>query len=150
VGTGPAIGVALSERFWHRPAALPAVLGGSLLLAEALLAALLVGDSSSPAAALLLGLGGLVAFVAAKLLHAAPRLASLLCLIAVALGGSAYLPVFALQLHERYWGPSFTPGTLALGTVLAPLFAWLLGAVPLVCAAVLAWREARSPSRSAA
>lgn len=149
VRTGLATDVALTASLWRRPSALLAALGGSLLLSEALLAALLIGVSSSTSAALLLGLGGFVAFGAAKLLLEAPRLASLLCLVAVTLGGLAHLPSFASRLHERYWGPAFQPEVPTLGAVFAPLLAWLLVAAPLVYAAVLAWHEASSPSRNA-
>jgi hypothetical protein len=130
----------------HDPAAMLALSGGGVLLAEAVLAALLVGfddPASSPLrTALLLGIGGILALGALRLLRSAPRLASLLCLVAVTLAGIAYLPLFVSRLHFAYWGPAFRPYDLTLGEVLAPLLAWLLAAAPLVCAAILAWRRA--------
>ena len=136
---------------WHSPTALLALSGGGVLVVEAVLAALLFGvDADAPPAtrtALLLGVGGLTALGAAQLVPAAPRLASLLCLVAVTSAAFVFLPPFAHRLHMRYWGPSFQPTETTLGQVLVPLLAWLLAAAPLVCAAVLAWRQARtSPS----
>ena len=110
-----------------------------MLLVEALLAWLLLGlgDAGAPLrTALVLGTGGLVALGAAGLAPAAPRIASLLCLVSVALAGYVSLPVFAQRFHMHYWGPSFRPAETTLGQVLAPLLAWLLPAVPLVWAAV--------------
>ena len=135
---------------WHSPAAVLALFGGGVLLVEAVLVALLLGldvEASSPMrTALLLGVGGLVALGAAQLVLAAPRFASLLCFIAVALGGFAHVPLFASRLHELYWGPPFQPGQPTLGEVLAPLLAWLLAAAPLVCAAIPAWRQVQTSS----
>ena len=152
--TVPATDAALAESLWRRPPALLAALGGGLLLAEALMAALLIGAgtgaSSSTSGALLLGLGGLLALCAAHLVLSAPRLASLLCLIAVTLAGLAHMPLF-VSLLLVYYGDSsrFLPQLPSLGAVLAPLFVWLLVAVPLVVAAVLAWGQAPSPLRRA-
>ena len=149
-----AIGAAPAGIVWHSLAAILALSGGGVLLVEALLAALLIGfddPASSPLrTALLLGIGDILALGAARLLRSAPRLASLLCLVAVTLAGIAYLPFFVSRLHYAYWGPAFRPYDLTLGEVLAPLLAWLLAAAPLVCAAILAWRRALRASASIA
>ena len=130
------------------PAALLALSGGCVLLVEALLAALLFGfdaEVHSPVqAALLLGVGGLVALIAARLVLIAPRAASVLCLVALTPAAAAHLPAFTSRLHAHYYyGPgSFTPADVpSLGAVLAPLLAWLVAAAPLVCAAFLAWHR---------
>ena len=90
-------------------AALLALAGGGALLVEALLAALLFGigaEAYSPTrTALLLGVGGLVALIAARLVLTAPRLASILCLVALAPAAAAHLPEFASRLHAHYWRP---------------------------------------------
>jgi hypothetical protein len=131
---------------WRDPAVLIAVFGGGVMLVEAMLAALLIGldvDVSSPTrTALVLGVGGLAALGAARLVSAAPRLASPLCLVAATLAALVFLSPFAHRLHARYWGPSFQPGETTLGQVLVPMLAFLLAAAPLVCAAVLARRQA--------
>jgi hypothetical protein len=141
----PAAEIARADSLWRCPPALLAALGGGLMLAEALLAALLVGvdtRASSPAwAVLFLCLGGFVALCAAHLLPAAPRSAALLCLAGVTLAGLVHLPLFVSLLLERYSDPSrFVPQVPSLGALLAPLLWWLLVATPLVVAAVLALR----------
>ena len=135
---------------WHSPAAVLALFGGGVLLVEAVLAVLLLGldvEASSPMrTALLLGVGGVVALGAAQIVLAAPPLASLLCLVAVVPAAFVQLPLFVSDLHELYWGPPFQPAQPTLGEVLAPLLAWLLAAAPLVCAAILASRQAQTSS----
>ena len=83
---------------------------------------------------------------ATQLVLAAPPLASLLCLVAVVPAAFVQLPLFVSELHELYWGPPFQPAQPTLGEVLAPLLAWLLAAALLVCAAILAWRQAQTSS----
>ena len=139
ISAAPAVG-------WRDAAALLALAGGGVLLVEALLAALLFGlgaEAYSPTrTALLLGVGGLVALIAARLVVIAPRLASVLCLVALAPAAAAHLPEFASRLHAHYWPSSFSPTDgPTLGAVLAPLLAWLLAAAPLMCAAFLAWHR---------
>lgn len=136
---------------WPSPAKVLALFGGGALLVEAALAVLLLGldvEASSPVrTAILRGVSGVVALVAAQLVLAAPRLASVVCLVAVAPAAFVQLPLFVSRLHALYWGSSFQPAQPTLGEALAPLLAWLLVATPLTCAAILAWRQARiSPS----
>jgi hypothetical protein len=53
----------------------------------------------------------------------------------------------AARLHALAWGASFRPAQPTLGEALTPLLAWLPAAAPLICAAALAWCQARtSPS----
>lgn len=143
-------GAASTGICWQNPATVLALFGGGVLLVEAMLAVLLFGldvEASSPTrTALLLGVGGFVALGAAQLVLAAPRLASLLCLVAVVPAAFVHLPLFVSQLHMLFWGPSFQPAQPTLGEVLAPLLAWLLVAAPLVCAAILSWRQAQASS----
>ena len=131
----------------HDPAAMLSLFGGAVLLVEALLAALLISFDEltvSPLrTTLLLGVGGLLALIAARLVLTAPRLASLLCLLALAPAAAAQLPVFDSRLRAHLSPGSFSPSDgPSLGAALAPLLAWLLAAAPLVCAAYLAWRRA--------
>jgi len=151
VSAGGQTGAAPAVTVRRDPAALFALIGGGVLLVEAVLAVLLLGfdaeASSTTRTALLLGFAGLVALGAARLVPATPRLAALLCLVAAVPAAFALLPTCASRLHALYWGPSFSPGQPTVGEALAPLLAWLLAATPLICAAILAWRQARiSPS----
>jgi hypothetical protein len=137
---------------WRRPPALLALFGGGVLLVEALLTALLLGldpeDPSPTRMALLLGISGLVALGVPTVLGSAPRLGSLFCLVAAGLAGYATLPFFTARLHALHAQPLWGPASdVTLRQVLTPLIAWLLAAVPLACAAVLAWREAHVPGR---
>jgi len=125
------------------PVAGLALFGGGVLLVEAVFAALFGPDATR--ISLLLAGGGVVALGAARLVPAAPRLASLLCGVAVVPAAFAYLPLFVSRLDTRY-SRGFPPTTPTLGGVLGPLLAWLLATAPLACAAVLAWRQARSSS----
>ncbi len=131
------------------PAALLALVGGGVLLGEAVLAALLLGfgdPSSSPLrTVLLLTIGALLASGAALLVRSAPRSAALLCLLAAGLGAAAQLPFFVerLQWHYRTWAPS----DWSLGQMYAPLLAWIAAAAPLACAAALALRQASHSRR---
>ena len=132
-----------------------ALLGGSLLLFEALLAALLLGvdaGASSPLrAALLLGLGGIAALGAARLLSEAPRRGALLCLGAVALASIAHLPAVVSLLRDRYGNPyGFTPQQPSLGACLVAVLGWLVVTAPLLCAAVLAWHQSSARPRKGA
>ena len=131
----------------HDPAVVLSLFGGGVLLVEALLAALLISFDElgvSPLrTTLLLGVGGLLALIAARLVITAPRLASLLCLLALAPAAVVQLPVFDSRLRAHLSPGSFPPSNgPALGEALAPLLAWLLAAAPLVCAAIIAWRRA--------
>jgi len=130
-------------------AALLALVGACVLLGESVLAALLLGfddpDSSPLRTVLLLGVGALLAAGAALRVRSAPRSAALLCLLAAGLGAVAQLPFFVerLQWNSRIWLPyEWSPGQ-----TYAPLLAWIAAAAPLVCAAVLALREASRSKR---
>jgi hypothetical protein len=62
----------------------------------------------------------------------------LLCLLAAGLGAAAQLPFFVERL-QAYYALSFSnPAGLSLGWAYAPLLAWIVAAVPLLCAAALA------------
>jgi hypothetical protein len=131
----------------HDPAVALSLFGGGVLLVEALVAALLISFDDltvSPLrTTLLLGVGGLLALIAAHLVLTAPRLASFLCLLALAPAAAVQLPVFDSRLRAHLSPGSFSPTNgPTLGAALAPLLAWLLAAAPLVCAAFLAWRRA--------
>jgi hypothetical protein len=132
-----------------------ALLGGGLLVLEALRAALLLGvdaGASSPLrAALLLGLGGFAALDAARVLSGAPRMGAVLCLVAIALASIAHLPAVVSLLLDRYGNPyGFAPGQPSLGACLVAVLAWLVVTAPLVCAAVLAWRQSSARRRKGA
>jgi hypothetical protein len=138
-GSAPAVGV-------HGPAALLALVGGGVLLVEAVLAALLFGfgdSNSSPLrTTLLLAAGALLASGAASLVRSAPRSASLLCLLGASLAGVVHLPFFVERLQWHYGGWFSKPYDWTLGQTYAPLLAWTIAAVPLLCATALALRQA--------
>ena len=150
-----AIGTPLVGMGRSTPATALALIGACVLLVEAALADLLFGfgdPTSSPLrTVLLLVIGGLMACGAALLVRSAPRAASLLALLAVSLAAWAQLPFFVERLHDRvlltrlvnnklFVFPPAPETTPSLGQTYAPLIAWLLAVVPLVCAVVLAWR----------
>jgi hypothetical protein len=136
------------------PAALLALVGGGVLLGEAVLAALLLGfgdPSSSPLRTVLfLTIGALLAAGAALLARSAPRSASLLCLLAAGLGAAAQLPFFVERLQWHYSARFSIPYDWSLGQMYAPLLAWIAAAAPLACAAALALRQASRSRRGPA
>jgi hypothetical protein len=154
VSAGAQSGVALRVTVRRDPAALLALVGGGVLVVEALLASLLFGfddPTSSPLRTVLfLTVGALFSGAAALFVRSAPRSASLLCLLAAGLGAAAQLPFFVERL-QSYYALSFSnPGGLTLGHAYAPLLAWILAAAPLLCAAVLALRRAMRSRREQA
>ena len=128
------------------PAALLALVGGGVLLVEALLASLLFGfgdpNSSPLRTVLLLIVDALLASGAALLVRSAPRSASLLCLLAAGVAAGAQLPFFVERLHKYYTVSFSRPSDPTLGQTYAPLLAWIVAAAPLVCAAALSLRQA--------
>jgi hypothetical protein len=134
------------------PAAILALVGGSALLVQAVPAALLLGfadPSSSPERTVpLLAVGAILAAGAALLVRSAPRTASLLCLLAAALAGAAQLPFFVARFQWHYADWFSKPYDWSLGQTYAPLLAWIAAAAPLVCAAVLAQRQASRSRRT--
>ncbi len=151
MSAGAQTGVAPGVTVRRDPAALLALVGGGVLLGEAVLAALLFGfgdPSSSPLRTeALLTIGALLAAGAALLVRSAPRSASLLCLLAAGLAAAAQLPFFVERLHDYYALSFSNPGGLTLGHAYAPLVAWIVAAAPLLCAAALALRQATRSKR---
>jgi len=146
VSAGAQTGVAPGVTVRRDPAAFLALVGGGVLLVEAVLAALLFGfgdPSSSPlGTVLLLAVGALLACGAALLVRSAPRSSSVLCVLAAGLAAAAQLPFFVDRLHAYYMLSFSNPGGLTLGHAYAPLLAWIVAAAPLLFAAALALRQA--------
>jgi hypothetical protein len=146
VSAGAQTGAAQAVTVRRDPAALFALVGGGVLLVEALLASLLFGfgdPSSSPLrTVLLLTVGALLASGAALVVRSAPWSASLLCLLAASLVGVAQLTLFVQRLQWHYAAWFSKPYDWTLGQTYAPLLAWTIAAAPLVCAAALALRQA--------
>ena len=128
------------------PAAILALVGGGVLLVQAVPAALLLGfadpSSSQERTVPLLAVGALLAAGAALLVRSAPRTASLLCLLAAALAAAAQLPFFVARFQWHYADWFSKPYDWSLAQTYAPLLVWIAAAAPLVCAAALALRQA--------
>jgi hypothetical protein len=146
VSAGAQTGVAVRATVRRDPVALLALVGGGVLVVEALLASLLFGfgdPSSSPLRTVLLLAGGaLLAAGASLLARSSPRSAAVLCLLAAGLGAAAQLPFFVERLRGYYALSFSNPGGLTLGHAYTPLLAWIVPAAPLLCAAALALRRA--------
>jgi hypothetical protein len=151
VSAGAQAGVAPGVTVRRDPAAVLALVGGGVLLVEAVLASLLFGfgdPSSSPLrTVLLLAVAALAACGAALLVRSALQSAAVLCLLATGLAAAAQLPFFIDRLHAYYALSFSNPAGLALGHAYAPLLAWIVAAAPLVCAAALALRRATRSRR---